>query len=384
MAIKDQCEKCNNANTVHCPGQIFNNSSCDSYHRIIDLEKHEKVEQTTTTTSPQRDDSTCVVTPEMVEASIKPHGWLLCFFIWFGLGAILSPIMAFSSSLWDGIASLVYAALIVYMIVAFYKKKADAVFVARIVVGICVVSNLSELLSVWLETGSLGGTGRSSVRVCVATLWFMYLCASNQVKEIIPQIKRKTGIVGWIGMCLFILCFVAAIVEGLMSVQIEGPISYSERDAYYAGSEIKMSSLKNGEYTDGRVAFMCPESFYAETIFNEDDRGYVLSNDEGMTITVISSFGVSKDRATFDETWPHWKDDSSHDYESEVVKDTPGKINGHDYFIRIEKYIVEGSSVYWRFALLFDDNTGKVCLVSGYDLGDNSFFHDVVSSIRFE
>ena len=62
-------------------------------------------------------------------------------------------------------------------------------------------------------------------------------------------------------------------------------------------------------------------------------------------------------------------------------------INGNKCLYRICKYSEKNdeSIWYWRFYLLFDNETGKSCVLSSYDGGESTaYVYELLSSIQFK
>lgn len=70
-------------------------------------------------------------------------------------------------------------------------------------------------------------------------------------------------------------------------------------------------------------------------------------------------------------------------YESTVVADVTKSDKSVTKCIRVRKYTGQGIVVYWRFAVLFDKATGKMCLVSAYDKGKGDYLEPLLESVRF-
>lgn len=58
--------------------------------------------------------------------------------------------------------------------------------------------------------------------------------------------------------------------------------------------------------------------------------------------------------------------------------------NGHPYYYAVKKYTIDDRELFWRFIMIFDLETGKVCLISSYDGGYEEYMKDLLNSIRFK
>ena len=78
-------------------------------------------------------------------------------------------------------------------------------------------------------------------------------------------------------------------------------------------------------------------------------------------------------------------DDDIKKYSTENVDRGTITINGNDCLYRITKHYVNGVYVYWRYYLLFDDETGKVFLASFYDTNNSTnYVNELLESVKFE
>ena len=59
------------------------------------------------------------------------------------------------------------------------------------------------------------------------------------------------------------------------------------------------------------------------------------------------------------------------------------EINGHPYYYAVKKYITNDSELFWRFIMMFDYETGKVCVISSYDGGYEEYMEELLNSVRF-
>lgn len=66
-----------------------------------------------------------------------------------------------------------------------------------------------------------------------------------------------------------------------------------------------------------------------------------------------------------------------------MVENDTRTINGHLSYVKVKKYELNGKELYWRFIMMFDSGSGKVCLVSAYDGGSDEYLGELLSSIRF-
>ena len=121
-----------------------------------------------------------------------------------GLGGLVSavyPIFTYNIHEYSGshilaMTDVVFGAMLlllaIYTIFSFVKRKPNAVFLAKMYTIAVFVSNLLSLMS----GGEFAESGFGSVAQVVRSLiwgviWYLYLCFSNQVNDIIPKTYRK-------------------------------------------------------------------------------------------------------------------------------------------------------------------------------------------------
>ena len=69
---------------------------------------------------------------------------------------------------------------------------------------------------------------------------------------------------------------------------------------------------------------------------------------------------------------------------AEVLNFETLETNGHPYYYAVKKYTIDDSELFWRFIMIFDYDTGKVCLISSYDGGYEEYIDELINSIRFK
>lgn len=159
-----------------------------------------------------------------LEESKKISGWL-SFFLWVGLfgGGVGSLIMAIKSIVEDELGiwfSTIYLSMVIclfvtamYAIWAFYRKRTNAVSLAKTYIGMVVLDGISTLLLSRLTEDST--MAYSTIRQFLwAAIWFSYLIKSDTVDFIIPKETRT-----WERFEKIIFSvFVGALVLFLMSI----------------------------------------------------------------------------------------------------------------------------------------------------------------------
>ena len=144
--------------------------------------------------------------------------------------------------------------------------------------------------------------------------------------------------------------------------------------------------LKVNEFTDGKVIFARPAGFTCEKQELTDPvfTLFKLECDEKGSITLCSDYETDFSVKNFNSYWINWQDKEASKYESVNVINEQRIINGHPYFYKVMKYMIEEREVFWRFIIMSDVETGKICLLSCYDEGYYSYIDEILNTIRFK
>ncbi|MCR5645226.1 MAG: DUF2569 family protein [Bacteroidales bacterium] len=390
--IQDQCDKCNKRFSC-TENKVFDSASCPYYSKGINLEKenYEKSSDEGSTqfqAEEQKTGSTTSssITQESLKATTNIHGWLTFFLISIILGGIISavyPLATLDLSEYDGDVILAFAdvimgilifALAILTVVSFSNRKPDAVFLAKTYIIVVFAMNLLSL-----AIGDFDDTGFDTMPRVIRSLiwsviWFCYLCFSKQVQEVIPkEYRKKSKFDYWvIGILIFVPFF--SYVYAFVSV-------YNEPDYKYDATEI--TSVRFGEYSDGKIAFSLPTGFECSSSDHEGLKVFELSNPGLASIILVSDFDDDQSARNINDYWTSFEDDDASQYPKDLVVNEKRYVNNMPYYYKVTKYLVDGTSVYWRFILLFDNASSKMCLLSCYDNGYNSYVEELLQTIRF-
>ena len=393
MAIKDQCNRCRYHLTEEClPNVVYDGTSCYHYARKIDLTKTtDQISNECCVTGGQEEllNETTIVSSEELKKTTNIHGWLSFFLFSIVLGGTISAlyqIFMFNHmmneygsvflALVDLSSGLMLGALALYTLYEFLHRKPDAVFLAKTYVVTAFLSNLIALFIGEFESSGLGSLSQIIRSLIWGIIWFSYLCISKQVASIIPKSFRRTTSLNYYIIAALILVPSFFLGTGILVLQNNN--SKVER------AFIQKAELSDGEFTDGRIIFKKPYYFNCtqRSVGNPAITLFELENSENVSITICSDYDADKTWSNFDEYWENWKDEEANSYRYDVVKRKKGSLKANDYFYKSACYHLE-VDVYWRFIMIFDKSSNKVCLVSSYDRGDSGYFDELVNSIRF-
>ena len=396
MAIKDQCDNCRKRNTADCTETVvFNGNSCLSYSKGINLEKVDVSNnvddnQSENQTSTEEDSEVFVYTSEYLKENTSIHGWLSFFLFILTLGGLISglyPIATFNVSEYDGnyylawgdvafgILLLAVATLTVY---SFIQRKPDAVFLGKTYQVAVFASSLLNLLLGGYSADGVGSMPQLIRSLVWSVIWFCYLTFSNQVNEVIPKSYRRINSKDF---CLAgALLFVPLL---LMAIGLSNILNSREKEAEAFLERIELSE---DERSDGRIVFEIPRGFTCEENFVTEYnlKIYYLESEDIGSITLCSDYDGDKSKKNFLDYCENWEDEDAKDYSSEIVTDDTRTANGNSYYYRAKKYDINGSEVFWRFCLMFDTASSKVCIISCYDNGYDDYLYGFLQSIRFQ
>ncbi|MBQ5576380.1 MAG: hypothetical protein IIT37_10085, partial [Bacteroidales bacterium] len=85
----------------------------------------------------------------------------------------------------------------------------------------------------------------------------------------------------------------------------------------------------------------------------------------------------------FDDYWEAANNSEMQQYFDNVVTDEMRTINGYKYHYRLSKYSNLGTVYYWRLVAIYNNDKQNACLVSFYDMDDDTHFVELLKSIRF-
>jgi len=395
MAIKDQCEKCKKRETVDCiEERIYNGVSCPLYSKGINLEKSGATNvcadnQLQNHALPDENSEDFVYTSEYLKENTIIHGWLSFFLFILSLGGLISglyPIATFDVAEYDGnyylawgdvafgLLLLAVATLTVY---SFFQRKPDAVFLGKTYQVAVFVSSLLNLFIGGYSDNGVGSMPQLIRSLVWSVIWFCYLSYSSQVNEVIPKPYRKINSKDF--------CLVGALIFVpllLMAIGLSNILNSRENDAEAFLERIELSE---DERSDGRIVFEIPNGFACEeNILTEYNlKIYSLECEDIASITLCSDYDCDKSKKNFLEYYENWEDEDAKGYSSEIATDDTRTANGNNYYYRVKKYDINGSEVFWRFCLMFDTASSKVCIISCYDNGYDYYLNELLESIRF-
>ena len=393
--IKDQCEKCMLFNNGCSLAFVNNGNSCAEYiRRGIDLEKHQVVSEEALDnieeTFVEQNDASSeqVYSAGMLKETTRIHGWLSFFLFTLFAGGLMSaiyPIVTYNSQDYDGSFMLAMTDILIGLMMlglaglslhAFYQRRSDAVFLAKMYLVYVFAVNLFSLMNGLGDEipSGIGSNTRLARSLIGGIVWFIYLTFSRQVKEVIPIRYRRTHSIDWyilVGIIVIpLLCMALGVREVLHS-----------REASEA-TLIQEADISDNERTDGRVIFTIPDDYSCNS---ENYNGVTVFRIENSKseITLCSDYDADESMKNIMEYWSSWESDEIKKYPSSLIDNEKRTINGNSVFYRAKRYDVDGTMLFWRFILIFEKQSSKICVLSSYDYEDDEYLMNLVNSIRF-
>ena len=425
--IKDQCNNCNKQGTSECSLDIvFNGQSCDVYSKRvnlenatenienaansvenaaeenqhcssykIDLEKHDgknavQDDSTTSDNASESKENSITITSEYLIKSTNIKGWLSFFLVTMILGGLISVIIplatfnideyggSFILALTDVAFGAMLFALACYTAYSFANRKPDSVFLGKAYTVAIFVSSLFVLFGGEFEETGMGSLTQIIRSLIWSTIWFSYLSVSNQVNEVIPKVFRKRTSKDYYIVTALIVVPVLFLAIGVGDIATKA----QEQTQTFMQNAV----LGENEYTDGKIIFTRPDSFTCEKkeLTDPEITVYELESENIGNITLCSDYETDFSLKNFNTYWTNWQDQDAAKFQSENVINEKLTVNGHLYFYKVTRYHLEDGELFWRYIFLTDEETSKVCIISSYDGGDDSYVAELLNSIRFQ
>lgn len=330
------------------------------------------------------------LTPLTPQKNRQVSGWLSFFLFVVGMGAAITIIVSFIDFSLDdydiGVGSfaayliaaidIIYVlgigGLALYTILAFLRKRPNAVFLGKSYLIVIFLSNVLLLLSGEYDDYGWGSLSQIIKALLFGVVWFLYLCFSDQVADLFPKNERKIQnkdkyIVGSLVLTpLVLLLFSIVVYLG------------------YTMSSIDMA-VEQGEYSDGTIAFHAPENAVCEKSDTLGSVYHTFAIGDSIWATVVGVYDTNTSEEYFQECVDSWRDTDLDGFDFTVLDTHTGVVNRNLMRMQSVKYVTH-PPLNWQFAILFSPETGKACIVSLYSTinGTENITDSLLHTIRFK
>ena len=206
----------------------------------------------------------------MQETQIKPsneniHGWLSFFLFCIGVGGAFNFIfllVTFTPQEYDFnyillgsdlLGALLMWGLSVYILVAFWRRTTNAVFLGKTYAVLCFILNIVLSIVGDFEDYAIGSSSHSLSASMWSVVWYIYFSKSSQVKRLIPVLYRKPF------KCdNYIIAFILSIYS--LGIGL-GIITQQYFTDLHEKNIVSKLHLGKNDYTDGVIVFTAPEGF---------------------------------------------------------------------------------------------------------------------------
>ena len=333
------------------------------------------------------------LTADYLKSTTRISGWLTFFLTIVSFGGLVNAILPFvrfsladagyiyKLAIVDPLLGLMLLSVAGYTVYAFNERKPDAVFMAKIYIGAVFLSTLLELMLAeagLLQVKSELGKGGIILSLIYQSIWFAYLCWSEQVMTVIPVNYRKlTKFNYWAAALLFGLPTLL-----LSWTIIEARVEDNAHQKEIAANMQKIT-LQDDERTDGIIVFKIPSGFRCEKEVEQNTTAFTLTGRGGdNSIMVVSEYVSHYPVSFFDDYWDAVNSSAKY-YDNNVVKNCSFKVNDYNGHCRVVKYNSSLFKKYCRMYMLVDTRKDRMSVVIGFDDGDDYDFKKVLKSIKF-
>ena len=258
----------------------------------------------------------------------------------------------------------------IYTIIAFLRFQRNAVFLGKAMVAINI---FFSVISYALNSGYI-------ITALLWVLWFLYLTYSEQVNDIFPKGFRKTLKKDIFIVAGSILLPAMFYIIGL-TIYTLSPVVIQET-TFTQGEKII-------EATDERISVTIPESYSCKRIkYDNFVINQLVNNEDETKVTIaVSVSSVSGVENTTPNFWAYrdsWQDPNYSDVECKTISDKKMIIQNNYCHFKSVQYETD-PKVIWEFAMLFDENTDKACVISCWLVeGEKSPILEILESVKFK
>lgn len=327
----------------------------------------------------------------MQETQIKPsneniHGWLSFFLFCIGVGGAFNFIfllVTFTPQEYnfnyillgsDLLGALLMWGLSVYILVAFWRRTTNAVFLGKTYAVLCFILNIVLSIVGDFEDYAIGSSSHSLSASMWSVVWYIYFSKSSQVKRLIPVLYRKP-----FKYDNYIIAFILSIYS--LGIGL-GIITQQYFTDLHEKNIVSKLHLGKNDYTDGVIVFTAPEGFTCHKYENEGITSHILEKGDSIHITITGGYDTQNTNSNFEYYWNNWKDSEMNNHTNVILENS--KYTIHDNYCHFRSIRYEADTpIVWSFALLFNEYSGKVCVCSIWSFeGMSNNINEILNSIK--
>lgn len=315
------------------------------------------------------------------------RGWLLFFLIFpVGLTSVINffytidktNFAQYGDNWWIPGVDIAYSTFLmivgIFTVISFFRKKPDAVFLARSFIILHFIPTIGSLIITYGNTTS-DGVIRMLKSLVWCFVWFLFTFGSGRIEEIFPKEYRKTFIHDYILIGAAILVPVIMFCIGIASA----------KSTELESQDVAQMVLDSNQYTDGRIVLTIPDgSNCEERLIGEDSKLYtIIDSVTGSKTQIMSDYDIELSEAQVSILWQFWKPKDLDNYHYEVVTEDRKDVDGKTFYSKKIRVGLE-KPFDWEFTLVSDSKTGNTCLLSCFSLPQvKSPTEFIIKNLRF-
>lgn len=324
--------------------------------------------------------------------------WLSLFLLMLICGGIYSgvyPILSFNLNTYsdsyimamtDISSGLLLMILAICAFKAFLDRKSNAIFLSTSYLVYCIATDLLFVLSGY--NGDMSARVLMSLIVC--SIWLVYLHKAEEVETIIPvefrNVEKRDYILVGAAVVIPMVFFIAGMFDAnrVQSNRLEKRIERYNELHHNFYDDVK-DKLTEDQRSDGKMIFTIPEGFSCRDTVIQEQKYFYMENKALENITLTCRFDNDASPEHISAIFYSWEPKDLESGKSEYVSDTIISEYAQTKRETVKKYkLNNGSTIYWRFLMLFDHKTTKACLISSYDRGNDEYLKPLINSILFK
>ena len=144
-------------------------------------------------------------------------------------------------------------------------------------------------------------------------------------------------------------------------------------------------NVNSNSFTDGLMEFVPPLGLECNKIKDDDGSHYFSLGNDDVNIVLTSGLVSDASDESFENYWNNWKEPELESYNKEVIDRRNLVLRRYNYQYKSVRYDNDnGQSVYWEFAILYNEDETKACVCSVWSMnGAVNYMDEILSSVKF-